>query len=183
MGYFSTWTESAEGGLRLFAAYLCIALLFMLGSLSFTIPVAGAIKAPFLLMAIYYWSIYRPTLIPPWFVFIIGILADLISSGPLGLNAMVFVAAQWFVTDQRRFLMGQSFIVLWIGFLILCLAAGLIEWAVFALFSDLLPPVRSLLFSAGFGVALFPAICLLLHLTHKLLPDSGAGFVVKPKSR
>ena len=183
MGYFSTWTESASGGVRLLAPYGLMAVLFLFGSFSFAFPAAGTVKAPFLLMAVYYWSIYRPSLVPPWFVFSIGILSDLAGGLPLGLTALVFVAMRWILADQRKFLMGQSFSAVWIGFVILSAAAGAAQWIVFGLISGVFPSPRSLLVSTLFGVALFPAVCVALHLTYKLLPSVETSFVIKRKNR
>ena len=117
MGYFSTWTERADAGVRLIAPYSVMAVLFVFNTVSLSFPKAASITAPLLLMAIYYWSIYRPALIPAWLVFTAGIMIDLLSGiSTVGINALIFVLVHWVVTDQRRFLLGQSFLMIWIGF-------------------------------------------------------------------
>ncbi len=113
MSSFSTLTERADIGLRISVSYIMIFLLFILSIVSVSHPFAGLIKAPFFLMTIYYWGIYRPTLIPAWLVFIAGCIMDFLSGFPIGLNAFIFLVVQWSVIDQRRFLMGQSFLVVW----------------------------------------------------------------------
>lgn len=184
MGYFSTWTERAEAGVRLVAPFSLMAVLFIFSAISFTFPVTGSVKAPLLLMAIYYWAIYRPTLLPVWLIFLAGLLMDLISNLPLGLTALVFVLAQWIVIDQRRYLMGQSFLMIWIGFAIVSAAVALIQWGLFGLLSgSRWPSPRPLGFSFLFGVALFPLISLLLHMTHKILPEARASLILKTKRR
>lgn len=183
MGYFSTWTERAEASLRLVAPYGLMLVLFICSVISIAFPSNNSMKAPFFLMAIYYWATYRPTLIPSWFVFSAGILADFITGLPLGLSALIYVVVQWLVTDQRRFLMGQSFLMIWIGFMIVSLAAGLIQWAVFGLVHYNWPSLKPLLFSVCLGVALFPLISILLHFTHKILPEVHGNITLKTKRR
>jgi rod shape-determining protein MreD len=128
------------------------------------------VMAPLFLLGLYYWSIYRPTMIPPWLAFSAGIINDLVGGLPVGLNACVYVLAQWIVSDQRRYLMGQSFVMIWLGFLVLSAGAALLEWLMFGLAAQHLIPLRPLVFSVGLGFACFPLVCLLLHWTHKILP-------------
>ncbi|MGB4057876.1 MAG: rod shape-determining protein MreD, partial [Alphaproteobacteria bacterium] len=172
MGYFSTWSERGESSLRLVVPYGLMALLFFVGTVSFGAPLAAAVRPPLFLMAIYYWAIYRPSLIPAWLVFAAGILMDIIVGLPMGLNALAFVLVQWALSDQRRFLMGQSFLMIWIGFAIVSMAMGIVQWGIFGLLSEAWPSFKSLLFSVIFGVALFPLISALMHLTQKILPHT-----------
>ena len=91
--------------------------------------------APLLgLIAVYYWSIYRPQLIPAPFVFAVGLVHDLLSGGPLGLMALVLVALHIFCVSQRRVLIGRSFGVGWFGFMLVAPGAALLEWIVASIY-------------------------------------------------
>jgi rod shape-determining protein MreD len=79
----SSLSERADTLWRLLVVYGFIAVLFVLNTVSFSLPVSGDIDIPFLIMAIYYWSIYRPTLLPPWLVFTMGILFDFLGGLPV----------------------------------------------------------------------------------------------------
>jgi rod shape-determining protein MreD len=180
MGYFSTWTERAEAGVRLVVPYSLMAVLFIFNVVSLSFPRTGSITAPLILMAIYYWSIYRPTLVPAWLAFITGVFVDLLSGiSTVGVSALVFVMVQWLVTDQRRFLMGQSFLMIWIGFAIVSIAALFLQWLVYGILGGAWLPTEPLGFSILLGMALFPVISMLLHLTHKILPQPQASFMMK----
>ncbi len=170
MSLISTFSERLELGARTVLPYSLMALLLLLNSVSVPYAMSGDVKAPFFLMVIYYWSIYRPTLIPPWLAFCTGIITDLLGGLPVGLNACVYVLVQWIVSDQRRFLMGQSFIMIWIGFLVLSVLSELLEWMIFGMVNYQWTPLKPLVFSVGLGSACFPLIGLLLHWTHKILP-------------
>lgn len=184
MGYFSTGSERAEAGVRFIVPYSLMAALLLFSVVSFTFPVAGSVKAPLLLMAIYYWAIYRPTLIPAWLVFSAGILVDFIVYYPVvGINALVFVIVHWIVSNQRRYLMGQAFLMTWIGFVIVSSLAGMTQWFIFGLMNDGWPQLRPLWFSVLMGIALFPLVSMLLHITHKILPEPRTGYMMKAKGR
>ena len=44
------------------------------------------------LIGVYYWSIYRPDLMPPALAFGLGILNDVIAGIPLGVSSLVYLA-------------------------------------------------------------------------------------------
>lgn len=136
------------------------------------------IRPPFLLMAIYYWTIFRPRLLSPVAVFLIGLVIDLVTALPLGMTALVFTAVQWVTRTQRKFLIGQSFIVIWWGFLLMAFAAALLHWGLFCLLHFTLMPVQPVLMGALLGVCTFPLVALPLYLVHRMLaalPQQGSA--------
>ncbi|MEM6781715.1 MAG: rod shape-determining protein MreD [Pseudomonadota bacterium] len=94
-------SERFEWVWRFLLAHTVTLSLFFLALVSFAIPYAGQVKPYFLLMPIYFWSIYRPALVPPLFLLLIGVMFDLISGQSyLGLTAFILLAAQWVIKDQ-----------------------------------------------------------------------------------
>ncbi len=181
MKYFLSWTERAELAVRMVLPYGVIFFLFILNIVALPWPLSGDVRTPFVLMAIYYWSLYRPTMMPVWMAFVLGIAFDLIVGVPVGLNAFVFVCVQWIVSDQRRFLMGQSFIMIWLSFVFLMTAFILLQWAAISALNFSWLPVMPALFSILAGVALLPPVYALLHLTHKILPTPEVNFKVRKR--
>jgi rod shape-determining protein MreD len=171
MDSYTYFGEKISLGGRFALPYAFMAVLFALNVIAVPYPMSGTVKIPFILMTLYYWSIYRPTLVPPPLAFCTGLLMDLLSGLPVGLNAALLVAIQWLVSDQRRFLTGQPFIVIWLGFGLLNAFATLLQWGMFGLTGLKWPPLLDLVPSIGLGFVLFPFICGLLNLTHKLLPS------------
>ncbi len=159
---------------RLGVAQLVIGFLFTLNLVNFAIPHAGDIRPLFLLMAVYYWAIFRPTLIPPLMAFVWGVLFDVLSGMPVGMTALLFLIIQWVVRDQRLFLMGQSFVTLWLGFSVTAVVYGLIQWSLFALFTLSLPDYRPAAGTILLSIGLFPLISLLLVFTHRFLPQESS---------
>ena len=179
MAFFSMFTDRAELGVRMLVPYAAIFALLILNIVATSYPMTGNIKSPLFLMVIYYWSIYRPTLLPVLVVFLAGCAIDLMGGLPLGLHAFVFIIAQWIVTDQRRFLMAQPFVVIWIGFGLISLVGTLLQWVVLGTLTGGFGPLKPILFSVALGIALFPLVHFLLHWTHKVLPASYHGYSIK----
>jgi len=80
------------------------------------------------LMAIYHWAVYRVELLPAYSVFIIGILQDIFTGAPIGVNALVFLLVYGVVLTQHRFLFGKSFAVIWVGFGLISGTASALTW-------------------------------------------------------
>lgn len=129
-----------------------------------------AIKMPLLLMVIYFWSIYRPTILPVWLVFIMGGLVDILVMTPLGFNMVILLIVQRFVISQRRFLMAQPFMLLWLGFSFVSAAyftsLGILQIIVNKGTFDMTGAALSCLLS----FFVYPFMHMLLHVTHKIIP-------------
>lgn len=155
------------------AAHAILAVLFLLNLTSFSMAHTAEIKPFFVLMAVYYWSVCRPMLVPPAAVFVIGLVMDVLSGLPVGLTSAILVAAQWLVRGQRRYLMGQSYVVLWTGFAIICMVAAFAQWGLFGLTRLTWPALAPVAISCGVSILLFAPVSFLLHLVHRVLPVEG----------
>ncbi len=155
---------------RISAVYLIMFVLFLLNTISIAAPISGSIDIPFIIMMLYYWSIYRPTLIPPFLVFIIGICFDLLSGWPVGLSSFIFLFLRHIVVSQRLFLTGQPFTVVWIGFMIAGIGSLSLQWLLFGLTRFQWTPFYPVFLTSFVAILLFPLISVVLHFSHKALP-------------
>ena len=149
--------------------YAFFLIVFLLNFVVFPLPFEPAIVPAFVVMAIFYWAIYRPSIVPPVFCFLLGIGADLIANFPLGLHALSFTLLQWFISSQRRYLMGQPYILTWLALGLSVFVIELVRWIVLessdgfgAIFDNFLDFIISFL--------LFPIVNLALVRVHKILP-------------
>jgi rod shape-determining protein MreD len=118
--------------LALVPLLLSMALL-MLFAMPLAVPLFGMVAPSVGLLSVYYWSLYRPDLMTPGAAFLIGIFADLMGGGPLGLTALVLVLAQWAAVSQRPWLVGKSYAVGWLGLAVIGAAAAAAYWIVASL--------------------------------------------------
>lgn len=145
-----------------------ITVLMMLVAMAPTrIPALSAVAPPLALMAVFYWAIHRPDLLRPGVVFVIGVLQDLLSGMPIGLSALVFIVAYWVVLTQRRFFLGNSFLLLWWGFGMVAIAAAAIKWAIYSLTFVTVLDAKPVAFQALLAIAIFPLPAWVLMRLHR----------------
>lgn len=172
MGPHLSFADYIERSARMSVPYSFMLLLFFLNVISVPYPLAAFLNAPLLLVAIYYWAVFRPTLLPPWLVFLAGLFYDVLTGMPYtGMNALFFLLCRMAVVDQRRFLIGQGFGMLWFGFCLLGIAYHLLQWGAFSAISMQWLYAKDFISSLLLGFVLFPVVYLFLFLTHKILPD------------
>ncbi|VAV96504.1 hypothetical protein MNBD_ALPHA06-1775, partial [hydrothermal vent metagenome] len=87
------------------------ALASIVGLLIYVAPVhfmGIAIPMPlFPLMAIFFWAMSRPQLMPPIVVFAIGLIQDLLTGGPLGLWAFAYLVSYTVMITQSDAFAGR----------------------------------------------------------------------------
>ncbi|PCJ98555.1 MAG: rod shape-determining protein MreD [Zetaproteobacteria bacterium] len=166
----SAISEQMDGFLRICVPYIVMFILFIFNMVFFSTPLSTTIEIPFVVMVVYYWSIYRPTLIPPLLVFIVGLCLDFISGFPVGLSSFVFMVIRKVVSEQRLFLTGQPFMVIWLGFAVVSTIGALTQWFLFGLMHVYWTPIQPVNFTIVAGILLFPVIALFLNLSHRVLP-------------
>lgn len=173
MTSFDFSSGSIVGMLRLAVPQVLLLALLLLNLIPLPIPYVGAVKPMFVMMAVYYWSINRPTLMPPWLCFAAGFIMDVMTGMPPGVNAFILVALQWLVRDQRRFLMGQPYIAIWAVFGLIMGATAFLEWLAFGLVLGWTPalPVAAAVLLTFF---LFPLVTMLLVAAHRILPVTSS---------
>ena len=152
-----------------------IAILIVLSAFPFRIGDIGEIRPSFMVMAVYYWAIMCPPMLSPVAAFLSGGVFDLIIACPLGLNAMTLVVVQWVTRAQRRFLLGQPFLVMWAGLGFVSMGAGVLQWALVSLFNWTILPLEPTLMSALLTTAIFPLAVPLLSVFNKPLADRNSS--------
>ncbi len=155
---------------RLAICYCLIFALFILSVISFSVPFDSKLEIPFLIMTVYYWSVYRPTLISPFFVFLMGLSFDLLSEFPLGLTPCLLLFVRYIMVDQRLYLMGQPFMVIWLGYGIASFITLILQWGLFGLSQLSWVSFFPVFLNFIAGILCFPLVSVLLNLSHKVLP-------------
>lgn len=107
--------------------------------------------------SVFFWTLYRPKLMAPPAVFCLGLVADLLSAAPLGVNTLLLLLLHAAVLTQRRVLVRQSFLIVWIAFVVLASALLSLGWVLRALLAFTLLPMTPALLELGLVVSLYPA--------------------------
>lgn len=126
------------------------------------LPDYAPLAPGFVLMAVFYWTVHRPDLMRPWAVFLVGLLDDVLSGTPLGVNSLVLLFVHWTIMAQHRVFRGKSFMLVWLGFAVLAFGAKLVLAAVaFGIGYGLLDPLV-LLVQFILTLALYPPVAFIM---------------------
>ena len=160
------WQRLDKTGRNL-APFAVTVMLLLVGMVPLHIPSYTEIAPALPLMAVYYWGIHRPDLLRPGAVFAIGLLQDLLSGAPLGLNALTLVCVHWTVLSQRRFFLANTFALLWFGFALIVMGAAVLQWLAVGVLSGSAVPFNAPFFQALLTLALFPMFGWLFIRVHR----------------
>ncbi|GGF01280.1 rod shape-determining protein MreD [Aliidongia dinghuensis] len=133
-------------------------VLAILSVIPVDIPGYAQVTPDYVLMSIYYWTIYRPDHLPYLVVFLVGLLIDLLTFGPPGVTPFALLTVRAIVLTQRKFFVGKNFPILWWGFVLATVAVTLLRWGMGALYSGHLPDPRSFAFQAVLTAAFYPML-------------------------
>lgn len=133
-------------------------LLVVVSVLPTHIPSFGMVAPVLSLMAVYYWSIFRPDLMPSFAVFGAGLFQDILSGTPLGAFALVFLLVRVTVVSRRRFFIGNSFVVMWWGFMLVAAGSLALVWQIASLLNMTLINPSAVAFQFFLTLSLFPCL-------------------------
>ena len=114
--------------------FLAALAMVVIGLVRWPLPGAAPVAPVLALVAVHYWTVHRPELMPPAAVFALGLLQDILGGAPIGLNALVLLVVHGVLLMQRQHLARRPFIVDWWGFAVVAAGAGLLGWLVASLY-------------------------------------------------
>ena len=135
------------------------------------LSLASAIALALPLIPIYFWSVHRPGAIPAITAFAIGLCHDLIGGHPLGLNALILVAAQWATTGPQGQFLRQGPIIAWYGFFLITFSAAIIHWLIGWFVFALPNPFPRVMGSYLVTAMLYPFIAVILYRIDRLFGE------------
>ena len=133
-------------------------LLVVINVIPIQIPGFARVVPLLALIAIHHWAIYQPDLMPVYAVFVIGVFQDLLSGVPLGINTLVFLAVYGAVVWQRRFFVGKSFMITWLGFAVVSAAAMMVSWILISALQLTLVNPQALVYQYLLTLGFFPLL-------------------------
>jgi rod shape-determining protein MreD len=176
---FSIWRQ-LDVGLRSLTPGLITLVLALLPAVPIRLPGDWSTMPALTLMAVYYWTIYRPDLLPPPAIFSIGVIEDLATGAPLGATALVLLGSYALVLNQRRLFLGKPFAVTWAGFLLVAGLAAFVTWATASLLAFNLLHVSEPLLRFTATAVLFPLLVWFFIRTHRRVLPALPGVEGRP---
>lgn len=160
-----------DGLARRLVPFALAFVLVLMTAVPWPVPGISSIEPSLALITVFFWGVNRPDLFPPVAAFLLGLVQDILAGAPLGLHALVLLAAHGMVVSQRRHLVRRPFAVVWCGFVVVAVGAGVLGWTIASIYY--LTPVwpQPLVVQWVLDVAVFPPVAWLLaraqqHLLH-----------------
>ncbi len=171
-------TEPPAGLLRRIDAIMRGAFPTMV-TLGLIVLAAVPVGTPGLVMAVclptvFFWTIFRPSAMPPPAVFGIGLAQDLLTLAPLGSGVLVLLVTHGITVRFRGFLVRQIFWTVWLVYAAVAVGAAAMAWALTGLLSWQLPPTTPAMHQVGISVGLYPALAWMLTRAHRAMQSAEA---------
>jgi rod shape-determining protein MreD len=148
-------------------------LAIMISIQAVAIPGYATLTPAFTLMTVYHWTIYRPNLLPPMGLFVIGVLQDLLAGATLGTTSLILLLARASLLPQRRHFIGRPFPFVWAGFSLLTCGAMLLSWTLHCLLDRAAVDFRSTVFRTVLTISLFPVASFMLGRVQRAVMNRG----------
>lgn len=171
MSNFHSQNDPRGDGLRLFvpAGTVFLATLVML----LPIPLAWAVMPHIALLFVIIWASVQPRLIPAWAAFLLGLFADLLFGGPMGVWAVIFPATAIVVRLVEARLEGHSLAVDWAFAALLLILAQLVAWQLLG-FVGRNPGFWPMLAQALLSILAYPMVASVAARLQRRLIDIGS---------
>ncbi len=141
-------------GVKAIIPFLTILFLIIVMVLPYNMPLIGDIMPFLTLIGVYYWSVFKPELLPVSVVFVLGLLQDILLGSPLGLMSLLLVVVQQFIFFQGRQFLERDFVFNWFVFVMLVIGFGFLSWGItslyFKVFLDYLSVIGQILLTIAF---------------------------------
>ena len=155
----SYWLRSTVPGVLA----LC---LLVIGVLPLGLPSIVPATPILALAAVYYWSIYRPDLMPAPLAFALGLMHDILTGGPPGQTALILLLVQGACLSQRRAVIGKPFLVDWVGFVLIAAGTYAAAWLLACLFYFAVIDPAPVVAQWFLSIVLYPPLARLFGLAH-----------------
>lgn len=142
---------------RALLPFLITVTLIVAGMVPLPASAASGVWPALPLVAVYYWCVHKPELMPIWIVFVLGLIQDVLSGGLIGVHAISLLCVYAFISWQRRVFTGAPFTLVWCVFIVVAGVALTLEWLLHCLGLFVFLDPRPAFFQYLLTVAAYPA--------------------------
>ena len=132
------------------------------------------VRPDFGLMCIYFWMLHRPDLIGITTIVLLGIVSMFVSSSVAGASMVAYLVMYVLLYNTQKLFNAKPFVVIWYGFMALCLFSLLVKWLVVSIYYNSFLPLSMLMLSYLIGVVLYPLVSIVLaFIQNRFIQDDG----------
>lgn len=139
------------------------------------LPGQPELQPAMLLGCVFFWSLFRPALMPAPLVFALGLLCDLLGDVPIGVMVLALLIVHGTAVRWRGWLARVGPLLVWLAFLAVALGVLVMVWALSSLLAFRLLPPGPIAFEALLAVGIYPGLgALLLRAHHRIVAPEAA---------
>lgn len=142
--------------------FLTVAITLLLDLLPLTTLASDAVRPALTIVAVYFWTLYRPDLLGPITLFLLGLVADAVAGTPIGLTSLTLLCIRSMVMVPQRVVLARSFMGGWLGLAVVTLCLQLLRWLVTCLYAFHIFPIDTVFVSSLLTILCYPPVALLL---------------------
>lgn len=132
------------------------------------------IRPDFGMMCIYFWMLHRPDLFGIGTIVLMGVVNALISSSVIGSSFIAYLVMYVLIYNTQKLFNAKSFVVVWYGFMALCLISTFVKWIVVSIYYNEFLPLSMLMFGYFIAIVLYPLVSIVLaFVQNKFIQDDG----------
>lgn len=161
--------KESSFGLKSIIPFFSILFLILIMVLPYKFTVIDDIMPFLTLIGVYYWSVFKPELLPVSVVFVLGLLQDILLGSPLGLMSLLLVVVQQFIFFQGRRFLERDFLFNWFVFVMLVIGFGFLSWAITSVYFRVFLDYWGVLGQILLTIAFYPIITWVLGLAKKMV--------------
>ena len=102
-------TTEKSYGLKVVLPSLSILVLMIIMVLPYKSSLISDIMPFLTLIGVYYWSVFKPRMLPVVVVFILGVLQDILLGSPIGLMPLLLIVVQPYICGSSYFMKMMDF--------------------------------------------------------------------------
>ncbi len=148
-------------------------LALIIGILPFNSLPTTTFHIPVVFGIIYYFTIFRPGVLNVFWVFVLGVLADLLMHVPLGVHPLLFITLLFTTALNRRFLASQEFDGQWLGFMLIFFLIIFIRYLSVGVLLGQIPDVSFFFWEYVFVSLCYPLTALLCGYLNRKIGEVG----------
>lgn len=156
-------------GIKSTIPFFTVLFLIIIMVLPYKFTVIGDIMPFLTLIGVYYWSVFKPELLPVSVVFVLGLFQDVLLGSPLGLMSLLLVVVQQFIFFQGRQFLERDFLFNWFVFVMLVIGFGFLSWGITSLYFRVFLDYWGVIGQILLTIAFYPIITWILGLAKKMV--------------
>jgi len=158
--------------IRLFFPIMVTLLLLILSSVPVDITGTSAFFPAVDVMAIYFWASYRPSTMPYWFVFFLGILRDSLEGVMLGVSPCIYLLIRLMAVSGKGLYRKENFILVWQRLIIILIISITLKWALLSFLIDKPLIIDYAVMQFMVSIAAYPLLQWLFNMVNKAMPEN-----------